>query len=1099
MGKGRFTALDVSAMVTSLKQLIINLRISNIYDINSRTYLFKLSGNDCRQFLIIESGIRFHCTSYNKHNQHNNNNNNDNSMPNHFASKLRKYLKSKKITNIKQIGNDRIVKITFGQQEEYKFYLIIELFSGGNIILTDYKYNIIISLRIHSNNQYIFNNDNDNDNNNNDNKEQDIKIKLKKSVIDLIRDKKNNKNNDLDLSNLSNRQKRKQRRMNQKIVNIGQFITKIISVSPTILNAMTKKFNIDKNESLLNYIKEPYPTFNHNENDNESSSDESSNDDQEQEQEQEQEEEIDTETIILNEEKFEKLMKLFIQFEKLINSLKTDVCAGYIVSKKINLLPSKKINIFIKKKRRKMVKPTIKLYEEQEEEEQEEDEEEEEEEEKIEENKKFVYDEFVPFEIMNDNLDSNIKIDKFSTFNVAVDEFFSSSESIKNEEKQSRTEMLAFKKMESATKQHENRIFELIKKANLNNLYASIIEENLDLIDRAINGVNTLLSQGIDWNDLGNRIREEASFGNPIAKIINSLKLHEGIIQLKLLNNNNNKNINIDIELRLSAWNNAKKYYLLKKQFIDKKNKTLIATQKAIKAAQQKQKESLKKIDKIETIYKRRKIYWFEKFYWFISSQGFLIIAGRDAQQNELIVKKYMDKNNDLYVHASIHGASSVIIKNPKNIQYKYIINTINEAATFCICRSKAWNNNISCESYWVYAKQVSKTPPTGQYLPTGSFIIRGKRNFIKPQPLIMGISLLFRVQRKQIFNILNHDKQDDDEQDNVTQQFIDSGGGGGGGDNDKSIYITKTMIQSNPKQKKKIQTNNNQKNKKNKTDKKLAKYGFDNNNNDDPNLLNKKEKTKRKKRSKYNKIYDAKDRKLVEQLLGIKNQKDQIKQKIQQREKEINEEKEKQQQKQEPKDGYNLNEIKKKNIIDDDDENIDQQNNEQQNNEQQEEEKKEEKERKHQISSTLSSEISLLTGKLDENDVILYCMTMCGPYSCLINREFEYKIKIQPGNNKRGSAIKYVYDIFQNLIKNSSKLNEKLDILTLFNNVQETEINHIFLSNTKITPPQSYEAKTFKQKQKQIQKDKLKQKQKRQQKQSNNNNNNNNKKRKKK
>ena len=33
-------------------------------------------------------------------------------------------------------------------------------------------------------------------------------------------------------------------------------------------------------------------------------------------------------------------------------------------------------------------------------------------------------------------------------------------------------------------------------------------------------------------------------------------------------------------------------------------------------------------------------------------------------QQNELIVKKYM-RAGDLYVHADLHGASSVVVKNP--------------------------------------------------------------------------------------------------------------------------------------------------------------------------------------------------------------------------------------------------------------------------------------------------------------------------------------------------------------------------------------------------------------------------------------------------
>ncbi len=54
----------------------------------------------------------------------------------------------------------------------------------------------------------------------------------------------------------------------------------------------------------------------------------------------------------------------------------------------------------------------------------------------------------------------------------------------------------------------------------------------------------------------------------------------------------------------------------------------------------------------------------FEKFLWFISSENYLVIGGRDQQQNELVVKRHM-RPGDLYVHADLHGASSCIIKNP--------------------------------------------------------------------------------------------------------------------------------------------------------------------------------------------------------------------------------------------------------------------------------------------------------------------------------------------------------------------------------------------------------------------------------------------------
>ena len=39
-------------------------------------------------------------------------------------------------------------------------------------------------------------------------------------------------------------------------------------------------------------------------------------------------------------------------------------------------------------------------------------------------------------------------------------------------------------------------------------------------------------------------------------------------------------------------------------------------------------------------------LFRFEKFYWFISSENYLVIGGRDQQQNELVVKKYLNDGN---------------------------------------------------------------------------------------------------------------------------------------------------------------------------------------------------------------------------------------------------------------------------------------------------------------------------------------------------------------------------------------------------------------------------------------------------------------------
>ena len=47
----------------------------------------------------------------------------------------------------------------------------------------------------------------------------------------------------------------------------------------------------------------------------------------------------------------------------------------------------------------------------------------------------------------------------------------------------------------------------------------------------------------------------------------------------------------------------------------------------------------------------------------------------------------------------------------------------------------------------------MSKTPPTGLYISTGSFIIRGKRNFITPPKLELGFTLMFSLSPECVAN----------------------------------------------------------------------------------------------------------------------------------------------------------------------------------------------------------------------------------------------------------------------------------------------------------------------------------------------------------
>lgn len=82
-----------------------------------------------------------------------------------------------------------------------------------------------------------------------------------------------------------------------------------------------------------------------------------------------------------------------------------------------------------------------------------------------------------------------------------------------------------------------------------------------------------------------------------------------------------------------------------------------------------------------------RKSYWFEKFHWFITTENYLVVGGRDMQQNEQLVKRYL-KPGDAYLHADIHGAASCILKNkdPKGLAPLSPL-ALQEASCMTVCR----------------------------------------------------------------------------------------------------------------------------------------------------------------------------------------------------------------------------------------------------------------------------------------------------------------------------------------------------------------------------------------------------------------------------
>ncbi|KAI0988346.1 hypothetical protein GJ496_011382 [Pomphorhynchus laevis] len=204
-----------------------------------------------------------------------------------------------------------------------------------------------------------------------------------------------------------------------------------------------------------------------------------------------------------------------------------------------------------------------------------------------------------------------------------------------------------------------------------------------------------------------------------------------------------NKFYEIEVNIFESAFGNVKAYHTMRKELLSKEIRTQEATKKALNSAKKKSDKMMKQTEAIVKIEKQRKYLWFERFHWFISSQNYLVLGGRDQQQNSFLVRKHL-LSDDLFVHSTIHGGSVVIIKNPSGGSVP--IKTLNEAAQMAVCYSKSWETKVISDAYWVYSSQVSKVAPSGSYISPGSFMITGKRNFLNVHSLVLGYGLFFKI-----------------------------------------------------------------------------------------------------------------------------------------------------------------------------------------------------------------------------------------------------------------------------------------------------------------------------------------------------------------
>eukprot|EP00127_Corallochytrium_limacisporum_P006747 Clim_evm17s235 gene=Clim_evmTU17s235 len=727
--KTRFSNLDLRAILPELRSRLNGLRLANVYDQNDRTYLFKFSGQEGhKEHLIIESGLRIHLTQYSR---------DTGQMPNAFSMKLRKHLRTLRINDIEQLGVDRAIDMCFGYGDK-TFHLIIEFYAAGNVILTDGGYVILALLRTHK--------ASGGEDGNNTHATYAVREVYPFSTARV--------SDDVDYVALATSGEAllsapvqeggtdKKRKKKGQSNTLKRWLTMETELGAALVEDALVRSGIDASMDAVDFIRQNQGGV-----------------------------------------------------QGAIETLKPSISWALERLRQVDLQISKGYIYCIPAPVHASDGP------------------------------QEVYEDYEPIDLQQN---TGMICKDFDTFNAAVDEFYSKLEAQRSDLKAMQQELNVQKRLERQKEKLQENLDEFQKHQDDNRVKATMLEENIDIAEKAQLVINSFIANGMSWSEIDRMLQEAKAKGDPTASYIHALKLEMNTITLRFqLGNNNsedsmsdndeeeneisdedeaqanstvgqsipeaqdayissadrkkmakrtqrqnqsakrgNKRSNklsaqeqlrqqgivlVDLDLGQTVYANIRRYHDMKKVARKKEEKAQDATEQAMKNAEKKAMQALKEVKTSNAVQKMRKPFWFEKFLWFISSDNYTVVAGRDAQQNELLVKRYLTKT-DVYVHADIHGATSVVIKNrvtagdatPEELRIPP--RTLYEAGTMAMCHSSAWDSKIVTSAYWVYSHQVSKTAPSGEYVSTGSFVIRGRKNYLPPSQLIMGYTLLFRV-----------------------------------------------------------------------------------------------------------------------------------------------------------------------------------------------------------------------------------------------------------------------------------------------------------------------------------------------------------------
>ncbi len=335
----------------------------------------------------------------------------------------------------------------------------------------------------------------------------------------------------------------------------------------------------------------------------------------------------------------------------------------------------------------------------------------------------------------------------FGTFNEALDEYYLHLVANRRASELDGKLVELHKEVEKLKRiiaEQDKSLKEALVKAELEKTIGDTIYAYSTQLQQLLNAFLRGKENGKEWNAVAKDIFTAKLWSGEDGLLLESFDARNLAIRVRL------HGISFGLGLRQSLFENAASFYDRSKKLRQKatgvaaafevSQTKLVETTRLIRET-----ENAETVEPAEVIaelskHKVKQKEWYERFRWFRSSEGLLVVAGKDSVSNEVLVKKYA-KGDDVVFHAEITGAPFAVVKVEGKTPSEQ---TLHEAAEFAAAFSRGWREGLATlDVFCVKPEQLSKRGPPGEYVPHGSFAVVGKRSWLRGVPLILAIGVV--------------------------------------------------------------------------------------------------------------------------------------------------------------------------------------------------------------------------------------------------------------------------------------------------------------------------------------------------------------------